>query len=574
MQIIKTFFNFIVFLLPLGAVSQHTYLSLHSKDDYFIERQEILQQNNATLNFSVEKPINRKFIANEFLLPNYSISEISQASFSDDSTLIDYLTVPSPVFIYNKRSIFFNHYEYLDSTKCPPSQKSLFQIFYKTPAHFFEHQSKDLFLAIDPIINLQFGKDRNYESTLFQNSRGVTLRARIANKIGLSSTIIDNQERGPQFYQKIVNDYRALPGVGFYKVFKGDASAYDYFDGRGYLTFNATQYIDLQFGYDKNFIGNGYRSLFLSDWGNSYLFAKINTRIWKFNYQNLFMELMPQFTKNGDSLLSRKYAAMHHLSMNVSPWLNVGVFEGVIFGRKDHFDFQYLNPVIFYRHIEGSVGSPDNALAGIDFKANIQKRAQVHGQLLLDEFILSNVKNHPTNWTNKFGMQLGAKYLNLFGIKNLDLQVEMNRVRPFTYSHNDTINNYTHYNQPLAHPLGANFQEWLGIVHYQPLPKWNVYARTMYYYKGLDSGLVNFGGNIFENYNTRSSEEGFKVGSGDKYTCLNSLLSVSYEWKHNLFLDFSILNRQAKQSSQLEKIHSTTFSFGVRLNAFRKEYDY
>ncbi len=38
--------------------------------------------------------------------------------------------------------------------------------------------------------------------------------------------------------------------------------------------------------------------------------------------------------KNGDTLLDRKYAAMHHLSMNVTKWLNIGLFEGVIFGRK------------------------------------------------------------------------------------------------------------------------------------------------------------------------------------------------------------------------------------------------
>jgi hypothetical protein len=30
----------------------------------------------------------------------------------------------------------------------------------------------------------------------------------------------------------------------------------------GYFTFGVTKYIDVQFGYDKNFIGNGYRSLF------------------------------------------------------------------------------------------------------------------------------------------------------------------------------------------------------------------------------------------------------------------------------------------------------------------------
>jgi hypothetical protein len=99
------------------------------------------------------------------------------------------------------------------------------------------------------------------------------------------------------FFQQQVRNYKAVPGVGFYKVFKSDLSAQDYFDARGYITFNAAKFIDFQFGYDKNFIGNGYRSFFLSDWGNSYLFAKINTKIWKFNYQNIFMELMPQLRR-------------------------------------------------------------------------------------------------------------------------------------------------------------------------------------------------------------------------------------------------------------------------------------
>ena len=135
----------------------------------------------------------------------------------------------------------------------------------------------------------------------------------IANRIGFSTTLTDNQERGPQFFQSRVNQFNAVPGVGFYKPFK--QSGFDYFDARGYITFNAAKYIDFQFGYDKNFIGNGYRSLFLSDWGNSYLFLKLNTRIWKFNYENLFMELMPQFKKTGDNLLGQKicgYASPKH----------------------------------------------------------------------------------------------------------------------------------------------------------------------------------------------------------------------------------------------------------------------
>ena len=393
----------------------------------------------------------------------------------------------------------------------------------------------------------------------------------IARKVGFSSTIIDNQERGPSYFQELVQNTRAVPGVGFYKTFKGDATAKDYFDGRGYITFNAAKFINVQFGYDKNFIGNGYRSLFLSDWGNSYLFAKLNTKIWKLNYQNIFMELMPQYTKNGDSLLDRKYAAMHHLSINLTKWLNIGLFEGIIFGRKNHFDFQYLNPIIFYRHIEGTVGSPDNALAGFDFKANIAHRLQFYGQVLLDELIVSKLKNKGY-WANKYGIQVGGKYVDAFGVKNLDLQGEMNFVRPFTYSHNDTIANYTHYNQPLAHPLGANFQEVIGVLKYQPAPKWYINARVIYYDKGLDSNGVNYGGNIFKNYTTRIKDDGFIIGSGNKITCLNALLEVSYEFRQNLYFELTFQQRNSKMSGVDN--NSTFFTGGIRLNMFKRAYDY
>jgi len=287
------------------------------------------------------------------------------------------------------------------------------------------------------------------------------------------------------------------------------------------------------------------------------------------------MELTPQYIKTGDTLLDKKYAAMHHLSMNVTKWLNIGLFEGVIFGRTNHFEFQYLNPIIFYRHIEGTVGSPDNALAGFDFKANIAHRFQFYGQFLLDEFILSRIKNDPGYWANKWGIQLGGKYVDAFGVKNLDLQAEINRVRPFTYSHNDTIANYTHYNQPLAHPLGSNFQEFIGIIKYQPFPKWYINGRLIYYYKGLDSGNVNFGGNIFRNYTTRLKDDGFDIGSGRKMNVLNATLDVSYELKQNLFIEVSLQQRNVKYAGNAASdVNSTFVNAGIRLNMFKRTYDY
>jgi hypothetical protein len=244
-----------------------------------------------------------------------------------------------------------------------------------------------------------------------------------------------------------------------------------------------------------------------------------------------------------------------------------------VFGRKDHFDFQYMNPIIFYRHIEGSLGSPDNAMAGLDVKANLKHGIQLYGQFIMDEFIISRVRKQPTNWTNKFGFQFGAKYIDAFGVKNLDMQVELNRVRPFTYSHSDSIANFTHYNQPLAHPLGANFQEILGIIRYQPAPKWMLDARVIYYEKGMDSANTNFGGNIFKIYSTRTGEDGFSVGSGLFTSCLNSTLDISYELKYNLFVDAGFQYRSFKAINS-KRSDNINYSLGLRLNLWKRRYDF
>lgn len=572
MQFIKSLTKLLLFICPSFATAQSTYLNSGSKEIHFVDRMEIKQQKNTDLNFSSVRPFNRKYITEqtEFI-------DSARLGFTDATGMDKYQDWNSqdltPIDEYNLNSFLMNNTEWVTgSTETFYSRKPILKTFYKTKPNFLEVKTNNFFLALNPVFQFKIGAESGYNRSIYLNSKGVTARGMIGRKIGFSTYLTDNQERGPRFFQQQVSQYRAVPGVGFYKPFKTEG--YDYFDARGYITFNAAKAIDIQFGYDKNFIGNGYRSLFLSDWGNSNLFLKLNTRIWKINYQNIFMELFPQFKKNGDSLLDRKYAAMHHLSMNVTKWLNIGLFEGVIFGRRNHFDFQYLNPIIFYRHIEGTVGSPDNALAGLDVKANIAHRAQIYGQLLFDEFILSKIKNDPTYWANKWGLQLGVKYVDAFGVPNLDIQLETNRVRPFTYSHNDTVANYTHYNQPLAHPLGANFQEFIGIVRYQPAPKWYVYLQAIYYYKGLDSAGINYGGNIFRDYSTRSMSNGYKIGSGDKAKVFNAFLQVSYEIKENIFFEISGQYRNFKSLTNPTASNTTMVTAGVRMNMFTRQYDY
>ncbi len=554
-----------IFLFPLIGKAQSTFLPQGSKFEHFLDRMEILQQTDPDLNITTVKPISRRAAVRiaelaDSLHKFYPYDDIYHLSRVDRKNLA---------------SLLMNNTEWVSGNKDSfQSRKPWVNTFYKTKANFYEVNEKDFFLAINPAIQQTQSYETGNKERVFLNSKGLTLRGMIGN-LGFSAYLTDNQERGPGFVMDRIAQYQAVPGAGYYKSFK--ETAVDYFDNRASIYFNAWKYFDFQFGYDKNFIGNGYRSLFLSDYSAPYLFLKFNTRIWKLNYQNIFMELTSQHAL-GDYQYPKKYAVVHHLSINAAPWLNLGLYENVVFSRADHYDFSYLNPVIFLVSAQQQNGSPDKTTVGLDFKANVGHATQFYGQLLINEFILHQVLHYGQgNWANKQGLQLGMKYIDAFNVKNFDLQFETNIVRPFTYQHDDTVANFTHYNQPLAHPLGANFYEFITIARYQPAYKWNLEGKLIYFKQGLDSAGENFGSNIFENYNTRPRDYGFSIGSGIPASCVNVSALLSYEWRENVVLEASVMYRNYSVNDPTNTYHaesSTTFTAGLRINMFRRQYDY
>ena len=562
MQIKKTLARLLVILFPFVAASQSTYLPQDDKAGILMERLEIKSRTDSFFNFSKTNPFTRLHVVN-------AVSHYLQQYGNKSLSKVD---------AYNLQRLMMNNLEYVpeaDRTKYA-SKKPILKRFYTSPANLYEVHIKDFDLVINPVIQVIVSKEKDHDETLYLNTRGLNLRGRIANKIGFYAYVTDNQEKDPFYVRDWVNMRKAVPGAGFYKQFK--QTGYDYFDARGYFTFNVTKYINVAFGYDKHFIGNGYRSLFFSNTGNSNLFLKLNTRIWKFNYQNLFMELHAAEIPGGDKLLPKKYAAMHHLDISITKWLNIGLFEGVVFGRKDRFDFGYLNPIIFYRSIEQQNGSFDNSVAGLDLKANLFKKIQLYGQLCLDEFLLSEITKNNGWWGNKWGIQAGAKYIDAFGISNLDLQGEFNVVRPYTYSHRDSVANYTHYNQPMAHPLGANFSEFVGIARYQPAPKWLAVAKLIYYQQGRDSNsVISYGSNILlpSVIPPRVDDYGHTLGSGWNTNVFYFSFLLSYEFRENLFLELNAaVRKQETKTPPIISTNTSIISFGLRWNMHRREFDY
>ena len=553
--IIKT--GWIFLFIPFLGKAQSTYLPQGNKHQAFLSRLEIKLQKHPDLNVTTIKPFSRRMAVS--------------AALEADSTGV----LTSSTDQYNLNSLLLNNKEWVEEDRPEfESKKSIWNAFYKSKGTLLEVDQPDFYLALNPVVQLQLSNESENDEGLFLNTKGVTFRGLISRRIGFSAYLTDNQERAPLFVQERIRQERAVPGAGFYKSFK--KTGVDYFDARGSVHFNVAKYLEFQFGYDKVFAGNGYRSLLLSDFGNNYLFLRINTRIWKLNYQNIFAELTPQYTRGGiDNLLDKKYAAIHHLSMNVTRWLNIGLFEAVSFGRKNHFDFSYMNPIIFLRVAEQQNGSFDNAIVGWDFKANIARKAQLYGQLMLDEFFLKELRAGNGWWGNKFGLQVGGKYIDLFTIDNFDVQAEINLVRPFSYSHLDTIGNYTHYNQPLAHPLGANFIEAIGLVRYQPFPRWTGTVRVISWKQGLDTANGNIGTNIYKANSTRSADFGFSLPSGLLSKGVNAQFLVSYELKENLFMEAAALVRKLRVEKEISlNRNSTVLTLALRWNMFRREYDY
>lgn len=565
MQFKKTLVRLFILLLPVQLLAQSTNLPQGSKHLHFLDRLEILLQDHAELNFSGFKPLSRRI----------AVSAAETADSLHQKYPYDFVYHLSKTDQYNLKSLLMNNIEWVSGdTSGFASKKPLWKALYKTKADMFSVNEKDFFLAVNPVIQQQQSLESGNSQRIYLNSKGLTGRGLIGKKVGFDFYITDNQERPPVFVQQLEDKFLAVPGAGFYKSFK--QTGYDYFDARGSVYFNAAKYFNFQFGYERNFIGNGYRSLLLSDFATNYLFLKINTRIWKLHYTNLFMELFPQNTNNpGNVLLPKKYAAMHRLSINVTRWLNIGLTESVIFGRPNRFEFSYLNPVIFLRSVEQQIGSPDNAMLGMDFKLNVGRQGQLYGQFLLDEFVLKELRSKNGWWGNKFGVQLGAKYIDAFDIKHLDLQGEMNVARPFTYTHYNVVGNHTHYNQPLAHPLGAGFTEFTGILRYQPRPKWNTLLKIILFARGVDTAGKNLGNNIFLSSNTRPFDYGYTLPTGLKSSGVNASALISYEYRENLFFDGSLMFRRVSASGTPTLSSNTTLlSVGLRMNMFRREYDY
>lgn len=445
-------------------------------------------------------------------------------------------------------------------------------------------------ITADPLFDVELGRETNAGQNTWLNTRGVQAYGKLELKDSISpsgpsfefyTSYNESQVRFPHYMDSLATIAGGTPGQG-YLLRQGGIWEPSY--ATAWIRFTPNRIFTFEFGTGKNFFGNGYRSMLLSDNARNAPYFRIDTKFWRIHYTNLWSEYQDSRYHDGPfGAYQKKYGAFHYFSYSVTNRLEISLFEAIIWQGRDSlhtrgFEINYLNPIIFMRPTEWMLGSPDNALIGVNLSYRFARQTILYGQVIVDEFNLSELKKRDGYWGNKVGGQLGAKTFVEFHKKTplargVYLQSEFNFARPYTYSHWTSKQNYGHWVQPLAHPLGANFFEWVNFtrLHWDRFLLEGRYSWAKF---GANYNGLNYGQDIFLSFDSRVSKYGNYIGQGLSTQLTYKSLTGSFLLNPSSLLNVFITVTGRRQISETQDIHSLWFTFGVRNSLRNFYYDY
>lgn len=349
--------------------------------------------------------------------------------------------------------------------------------------HFFQYQNSEYFITIDPIINFSLGRDlRDADNkSYFQNTRGIRVTGGIGKYFGFYSTLQENQARfvdyqttyirwRGEYYPTASGNFARtngfVPGAARTKDFKGDG--FDFAFVTGGILVQPTKNLTISLGNGPMFVGAGYRSLFLSDHSNMaphlrfsfQLHKKLHAEVIYAQHLNLVRTKL--FNTGTEAFYQKKGFTARYLTYTPTQKLQISLFEGTSWQRwtdtealRAHALFfnpvPVINPVVLGLRHERS-----NSVLGLNAVFNPIKWLHLYTQIAFDDF--KNLKP---------ALQAGLRVTQPFGIQNLHALVEVNHVPETFYQHENRRLNYIHNNTPLAHPMGAGFNEILARLNYE-----------------------------------------------------------------------------------------------------------
>ncbi|MCR5456365.1 MAG: hypothetical protein K6F33_15415 [Bacteroidales bacterium] len=428
--------------------------------------------------------------------------------------------------------------------------------------------------TLEPLAEFGVGTQSEYSSNYYTAMLGASGTYSLGKKLTVSLSVYGGYLSPLGSVAALADSLNRFPQMDGYSD-KGDGK----YMARGvdfYVSYRPADYLSLTAGKGKKFVGDGYRSVIMSASNSGMYYFDTEVEVGNFKYM-----FSVNGGKNFDNGVSAKeattqmvepaitdgwkfrtvYMINHLFSYNPAKWLNIGGFETVMMIRRDSTnrtrmpDLHYMNPMLFFRPLEFSLGSPDNALMGAFGKITINKYLVGYAQFMLDDFNFEQIKEHNDTWNNKYAYQLGVKGF----AGGFSYLLEYNYIRPYIYSHDRPLNSYSLYGQPLAHPYGANLKEAVVNLKYK-MEKFDFDLLFDYIKRGMDYDIYSYGNNVLRPYTSRHHNTGNVIcqGLGVK----NLLVTLDARWCPDALRNFCVFARVGVQHS--DDFNNTFAMIGIK----------
>lgn len=362
------------------------------------------------------------------------------------------------------------------------SSKQYYEIFdWLFKKHWLEVKNKQGHIHISPLVDGTFGKETidTTHSTLLRNTRGVFVEGQLLDKFSFSFMLAENQAQFMQYETLYLNaagekyvqsggyltTNAVVPGAARTKPFK--ENGYDYAYSIGSIRYAARKNVSFEAGNNGHFIGNGYRSLLLSDHSTATPYLKINWEIsprWSYHFiakrnKNLYRKPVYQTVEGA---YENKFFSVAYLNFKATKNFTLSLFSA---GNNLRGDSLVKHPIQTQMWVPLPLVNTDlfqqsnstlNGIAGLNLDLALTKK-RIYGQLVVDKI----------KATHLFAGQVGIHLFDVWKIPAFHVQWEVNYVPQSFYSSENPKLAYSHYQLPSAHPRGNNFVEGLLRMDYE-----------------------------------------------------------------------------------------------------------
>ena len=389
------------------------------------------------------------------------------------------------------------------------------------------------------------GRGRGSTERIYRNRLGGIVRGHVDDILGFRLSFEQAREEGSRRYHQRDDVFEPRLEVPQLK-----GNRVDYHEGTAYVAFG-TRLFDVQIGKDVASWGPaGVDNLGLTNNAPSFDMVRLSTRWGAFKVVSIAGFLRPCPDRPDSPLCSgasdssatyvvnnitrsldrEKYLAAHRMEVALTPWIDLGFQELVVYGDRGP-ELSYLNPIMFYWAAQSYLGDKDNLMMGLDLDIHPGRGVRLYFAYLADD--LKKLRLFSNDFANKFSFQSGLLWVDPFGLRDAELRAEYARIEPWIFTHKFPINTFRHFDAPLGHSLGPNSDRWSmrAARHFaRDLTLQLEVSRTRHGDNEVlpDGQILNVGGDL--HYGWRPGDErqtkSFLNGTLSKWTTLGAVIEL------------------------------------------------